>query len=686
MCRRMFILLLLFSTLIYNQVSWASAPNLVDLLELSLEDLLLITIATRTSRTRADIPATVYVYNQNDIRDHGWASLADLVQHIPGVDVINKFRGVTLSTRGVPDLNFHGSKTVIMIDGHNTAFSSLSAAGFGGFSSQYDLLNAKRVEVLVGPGGTLHGANAFGMVINIITKEPGDINGIEFDAFYGSQGEFITSARAGKQDGRLGWFQSVTNWRQWDSDLAEVAISKNTSGTEVVYDNSLFDPQTTKNFDLHGYINFAKQARLGYRLARIDSTRGTSLVSTDAGQVVVDQSMVYFDANYQLSDRLKYVLKSHYKETEGDENHSYFVDTVRNLVGVVDVDSKSFVIDNQFTFEQSDRVTWVGGLYYEYSRQRPAAIRLVPGTTDPANRQIPTALDEEIFDNYAIYLESEWYATDDLYMIAGLRFIDSKSQYDSESLPRFGLRYKLTPDWSAKFNYQRGYRPPNVDEGMQRGTIAPNPNIRSEVIDNYEASLEGMLSPHTKFRATYFYSDIKDLIGRTPFSGGGGFASIESNIDSVNVHGAELELDHRFNPRLSLNTVFTFTQSEDDNTGEDQRTIIPYKLNLSARYQPSSNWHVVWDNYLRWNPTTDSSNALFAGEDSDDWVLSNLTINWKQPFQVKNMSATFSIRNLFDDKYGHVDTRVTSGPATPFITSYHPQEERNYLIGLSFQW
>jgi len=685
-CRQLFLILLLsFSCLFNCQVANASKQKLQDLLKLPLEGLLELTIATRTPHTRSDIPATVYVYSQDDIREHGWTSLGELAQHIPGVDVVNKSRGITLSARGVADLGFHGSKTVVLVDGHNAAFSSLSAAGFGGFNNQYDILNAKRVEVLVGPGGTLHGANAFGIVINIITRDPADIDGVQADVFYGSQGEFITSARAGKQDDSIGWFLSATNWRQWDSELTEVAISRNTSGAEVSYDNSLFDRQTTKNYDLHGYVDFAKQARLGYRRSHVDSTRGTSLISTDAGQVVIEQSMIYLDVNQQVSDRLHYGLKSHYKETEQDENDSFFVDTTRNLVGTLDTESESFVIDNQFTFEQSDRVTWVGGLFYEYSRQRPTAVRLVTGTTDPADRLEPNVNDEANFDNYALYLQSEWYATDDMYLIAGLRYVDSKSQYDGETLPRFGLRYKLNPDWSVKFNYQKGYRPPGVEEGRQRGVVAPNPDLGSEIIDTYEASLEGQLTPDTELRATYYYSDIEDLIGRAAFSGGG-FSTIEANINAVEVQGVELEVNHRVNPRFSLEGVFSYTQSEDGDTGVDQRTVVPYKLNLSARYKPSSNWLVVWDNYFRWNPTTDSGNALFAGDDADDWTLSNLTVNWKRPFQVKGMTLKFSVRNLFDEEYGHVDTRVSSGPATPFLTSYHPQEERNYLLGLSAEW
>ncbi len=58
----------------------------------------------------------------------------NIMQDVPGVDVINKGgRGVTLSVRGVGDLSFHGSKTVVMIDGHNAEILCIKFAGFWRF-------------------------------------------------------------------------------------------------------------------------------------------------------------------------------------------------------------------------------------------------------------------------------------------------------------------------------------------------------------------------------------------------------------------------------------------------------------------------------------------------------------------------------------------------------------------------
>ncbi len=91
---------------IFSQQAFCETAPADDFLSLSLEELGEITIATRTSRSSSEIPSTVYVYSQEDIRSHGWTSLSELVLDIPGVDVINKGgRGVTRSVRGVGNLS-----------------------------------------------------------------------------------------------------------------------------------------------------------------------------------------------------------------------------------------------------------------------------------------------------------------------------------------------------------------------------------------------------------------------------------------------------------------------------------------------------------------------------------------------------------------------------------------------------
>jgi len=525
---------------------------------------------------------------------------------------------------------------VIMIDGHNASFSSLSSPGFGGFMNQYDILNAKRVEVQIGPGGTLHGANAFGIVINIITMDPEDIDGVEADFIYGSQGEYIPSVRFGKRKGDLGFFQSFSSWYQNDSRLSEVAISRNNDGSKLYYNNNLFEEQTSKNIDLHGYIDYDDKLRVGYRYSKVDGGRGTSLLSSEKGNLLIEQPMLYLDFSTGLSDRITYTLSSHYKKSKMTDSDNYFIDTTRNLVGSIGQESDSFVVDNQFTFFQSNELTWVGGLFLEYSEQRSSSVKVTRNTTNKDDLQKIELKDKEDFDNMATYAQMEWIPNDEFYLVTGLRYVDSEKQFPSELIPRLGMRYVLNQQWMAKFNYQKGYRPPAVSDGKQRGiTVAGNSDLTSETIDSYELSLVGKPHPQLGVRATYFQSKISDLIALTAYNGMGNFTSITDNVGKIDVNGIELEFNYEVNDKLKIESTAIYTDSVNDETDERVRTVVPYKLNLSFIARPVANWDLVWDNYFRWQPTTDEENTLYRGEDAKDWVLSNLTVTNKRSFNVK---------------------------------------------------
>jgi len=140
------------------------------------------------------------------------------------------------------------------------------------------------------------------------------------------------------------------------------------------------------------------------------------------------------------------------------------------------------------------------------------------------------------------------------------------------------------------------------------------------------------------------------------------------------------------NDKFEIESTATYTDSVNKITNENTRTIIPYKLNLSFIIRPLQQWTLVWDNFFRWNPSTDADNALYEGADAQDWILSNLTVTNVQAFNVKGLNLTFAIRNIFNEEYGQVDPRSTVSPGKPFLTSYHPQESMNFIFGINYHF
>src|SRR5881398_3154961 len=74
-------------------------------------------------------------------------------------------------------------RSLLMIDGivENNIIGTNDIAG-----PAYSLHNTERIEIIWGPVSALYGANAFGGVINIISKKGAAINGLYAEQGFGS--------------------------------------------------------------------------------------------------------------------------------------------------------------------------------------------------------------------------------------------------------------------------------------------------------------------------------------------------------------------------------------------------------------------------------------------------------------------------------------------------------------------
>src|SRR5882672_3738059 len=178
-----------------------------DLSELSLEELAAIetTTSTRTPTERSKVPAAVYVITREDIRRSGATSIPDALRLAPGVQVAridaNKW---AIGLRGF------GSRLsramLVMIDGR-AVYTPLFAGTY--WEAQDTLLeDIDRIEVVLGPGGTLWGANAVNGIINIITKTAQESQGTFVAADGGSEERGAVRARYGGKSGERGFYRA----------------------------------------------------------------------------------------------------------------------------------------------------------------------------------------------------------------------------------------------------------------------------------------------------------------------------------------------------------------------------------------------------------------------------------------------------------------------------------------------
>lgn len=179
-----------------------SVPDVTKLLELSLEELMNVKVVTASGylQTTSEAPSTITVISAQQIADRGYEQLEDALRDVPGIDMIhiNGYAPTLIYFRGM--YGAENLRALLMIDGivENNILGSNDMAG-----PAYSLHNVERIEILWGPVSALYGANAFGGVINIITKKGADIDGLRFEQGFGSFNTSFQKLSLGLRKGKF---------------------------------------------------------------------------------------------------------------------------------------------------------------------------------------------------------------------------------------------------------------------------------------------------------------------------------------------------------------------------------------------------------------------------------------------------------------------------------------------------
>src|SRR3984957_19478614 len=173
-----------------------SIPGVKRLLGLSMEELMNIKVVTASGymQTTAEAPSTITVITSQQIAERGYEQLEDALRDVPGIDMIhlNGYAPTLFYFRGM--YGAENLRALLMIDGivENNIIGSNDMAG-----PAYNLHNVERIEIIWGPASALYGADAFGGVINIITKKGADINGVHAEEGYGTFNTSFTKLSMG---------------------------------------------------------------------------------------------------------------------------------------------------------------------------------------------------------------------------------------------------------------------------------------------------------------------------------------------------------------------------------------------------------------------------------------------------------------------------------------------------------
>ncbi len=231
-----------------------------DTTELDLANI--VQSAAKGVTTVQEAPAIVTVITGDEIRERGYESLQQIVDGVPGWLRL----GAVYSFFPFPTARGTAQAMMYMHNGISLFDPALNVATVG---RQMPLELIKRVEMVTGPGGVLWGANSYLGILNIITKDADDVDGVEANVLYGSgngdRSVFRGYVMAGIQkpvggDSKLLLHASFENYKGPALQLAQHQFA-----TPLPQPNSsiMFGPFTTANPERSFAFNFNTKFSIG---------------------------------------------------------------------------------------------------------------------------------------------------------------------------------------------------------------------------------------------------------------------------------------------------------------------------------------------------------------------------------------------------------------------------------------
>src|SRR5690606_14006981 len=162
----------------------------LDLGSLSLEQLLEIEVpivygASRYDQKATLAPSSVTLITADEIRRHGYRTVAEALNSLPGVFLSNDRNYHYLGIRGFLRPGDTLTRLLFLVDGHRMNDNVFGGTHVG-TDSIVDLDLVDRIEFIPGPSSSIYGNSAFLGVVNVRTRRPEDIGGLEASVEAGS--------------------------------------------------------------------------------------------------------------------------------------------------------------------------------------------------------------------------------------------------------------------------------------------------------------------------------------------------------------------------------------------------------------------------------------------------------------------------------------------------------------------
>ena len=181
--------LIVLSSVFFVALSGILSPGLYA--QDTLEEI--VVTARKRQENLSEIPLSISVFSEEDIKESGFKNLEDLSLQVAGFQ--HSAQGGQAPGRVNSQLRFRGMNVNSLSEDPSLNIATMFVDGIyviGGYHS-IPLEEVSRVEVVKGPQSALYGRSTFGGAVNYITKDPNseETEG-SIDLTLGEDGEMIS--------------------------------------------------------------------------------------------------------------------------------------------------------------------------------------------------------------------------------------------------------------------------------------------------------------------------------------------------------------------------------------------------------------------------------------------------------------------------------------------------------------
>jgi len=623
----------------------AAAQDTLDLADLSLEELLQVPVFVTASRHEEGItriPHAVSVITAEDIRRAGARSIPDALRLAPGVDVAD----LSSAQSAVSPRGFHGflaNQALVLVDGRQVYDSLFGGTVWGSWPFQVE--DIERIEVIRGPGGVTWGPNAVNGVINIITKDPLDQQGLTLALRGGTRGAHGTYAGYGLTDG---------------------ALRLRVSGEYDAHDGFI-----RGGSPLHGLDDDYRVGRLS--LHAVHEARGGDRTTLSAGSAVMDGGfpstpLAGWDVYDNPHSEASFLLGrwNHKIDDRSNLELTGFVNDFHVSPGITAVDYRYQQIGMQLAHE----------VRLSDQRRRRGGIDLRLDLLDAGNSD-PRLLSRAFVSTgiVGLYLSEEWRFAPRWSLTLGGR-LDYESYAGFMPSARASLAYELHDDGLLYAAVSRAAEVPSAAGRFLRlplinGLVEASAGrgVDPTTVLAYELGYRGRLSKTFDTSVNLFWHEYDEVTAfalewRPP---GRVHYHFDNRSGAASLYGVEWEGVWRVAPRLTLTGHYTYQQLnwdvDEPFTARDYISPPRHKFMLAATCQATERLRLSSHLYYVDAAKAPDPDNPFAGRHIDPYLRLDLML--EHELVKDRASLTLGVRNLLDSGHFEGASLFLSDAETP---------------------